>query len=65
MFTNLPLVLPFCTHSGTCDRLPCRGLSLIPGLGFASASHDGTLRLWTNGGDAIAALEGHTALVYR
>ena len=42
-----------------------RGLALVPGLGFISASHDTTLQLWTTGGDPIATLAGHTALVYR
>lgn len=43
----------------------CRGLSLVPDLGFASASHDGTLQLWTMSGEPIGTLAGHTALVYR
>lgn len=43
----------------------CRGLSLVPDLGFVSASHDGTLQVWTMGGDPVATLGGHAALVYR
>lgn len=42
----------------------CRGLSLVPDLGFVSASHDGTLQLWTATGKPVATLAGHTALVY-
>jgi phospholipase A-2-activating protein len=33
-------------------------------VGFVSASHDQTLRVWTLGGDCIGELEGHAALVY-
>lgn len=41
-----------------------RGLALMPGVGFLSASHDCTARLWTHGGDSAAVFAGHTALVY-
>ncbi len=42
-----------------------RGLALLPGIGFVSASHDHTLRVWDAGGALLAELVGHTALVYR
>jgi phospholipase A-2-activating protein len=41
-----------------------RGLALLPGVGFVSASHDMTLRVWAMDGSTIAELAGHTALVY-
>lgn len=41
-----------------------RGLALMPGVGYLSASHDCTARLWTHGGDSAAIFAGHTALVY-
>lgn len=41
-----------------------RGLALLPGVGFVSASHDLTLRVWTLGGQTVAELLGHSALVY-
>lgn len=44
---------------------PCRGLAVVPGLGFVSASHDQTLQIWTAAGESIATLVGHTAIVYR
>ena len=41
-----------------------RGLCNLPGVGFVSASHDCTLRVWTLEGETVANLVGHTALVY-
>ncbi len=42
----------------------CRGLSLLPGLGVVSASHDQTLRVWTLNGDCVSILQGHGAIIY-
>lgn len=33
-------------------------------MGFVSASHDCTLRVWDLAGETLAELVGHTALVY-
>eukprot|EP00191_Tetraselmis_sp_GSL018_P010623 CAMPEP_0177617532 /NCGR_PEP_ID=MMETSP0419_2-20121207/24957_1 /TAXON_ID=582737 /ORGANISM="Tetraselmis sp., Strain GSL018" /LENGTH=392 /DNA_ID=CAMNT_0019116099 /DNA_START=165 /DNA_END=1341 /DNA_ORIENTATION=- len=41
-----------------------RGLAEFPNLGFVSASHDQTLKVWTYGGELAADLIGHQALVY-
>mmetsp|Transcript_12029 Transcript_12029/g.33825 ORF Transcript_12029/g.33825 Transcript_12029/m.33825 type:complete len:812 (-) Transcript_12029:119-2554(-) len=41
-----------------------RGLAEFPGLGFVSASHDQTLKVWTHDGQTLAELVGHRALVY-
>jgi hypothetical protein len=41
-----------------------RGLCNLPGVGFVSASHDTTLRVWSMEGETLATLAGHTALVY-
>jgi phospholipase A-2-activating protein len=35
-----------------------RGLALMPGVGFLTASHDCTARLWTHGGDSAAVFAG-------
>ena len=35
---------------------PCRGMALLPGIGFVSASHDHTLRVWDEGGALLAEL---------
>lgn len=37
---------------------------MLPNVGFVSASHDGTLRVWAADGSVLAELVGHTALVY-
>lgn len=50
------------TYEGHTDSV--RALCEVPGLGFVSGSHDMTLRAWTLGGDCIATLVGHTALIY-
>ena len=42
-----------------------RGLTLLPGLGVVSASHDQTLRVWTSTGECLATLCGHSAIIYR
>jgi phospholipase A-2-activating protein len=63
---------PLCVD-GVCAERRClkvrrakrRGLALLPGIGFVSASHDHTLRVWDAGGALLAELVGHTALVYR
>eukprot|EP00983_Pelagomonas_calceolata_P081825 1155714-Pelagomonas_calceolata.AAC.2 len=41
-----------------------RSLAVLPGVGFVSASHDFTAKVWTLSGDIIAELLGHTALIY-
>jgi len=41
-----------------------RGLAIMPGVGFLSASHDCTARLWSRGGETAAIFAGHAALVY-
>jgi WD40 repeat protein len=53
-----------CILQGRCPFLPCRGLALVPGIGFVSASHDMTLRVWDLTGTQLAILVGHQALVY-
>lgn len=49
-------------RSGHTDTV--RGLALFPGVGFVSASHDGTARVWAVSGETLLHLAGHTALVY-
>lgn len=44
--------------------LGCRGLCLLPNVGFVSASHDLTIRVWTMSGQSIAELLGHSAIIY-
>lgn len=41
-----------------------RALAEVPGVGFVSASHDFTLRLWALSGELLSELLGHTAVVY-
>ena len=41
-----------------------RGLAIMPGVGFLSASHDCTARLWSRDGETAAIFAGHAALVY-
>ena len=41
-----------------------RGLAIMPGVGFLSASHDCTARLWTPSGETATIFAGHAALVY-
>lgn len=36
----------------------------MPGLGFATASHDMTCRVWDSTGGLLAELVGHSAIVY-
>lgn len=52
-------------YAGHADAV--RGLSVLPegiDIGFASCSNDGTLRLWTLGGDVLHQFDGHTSFVY-
>ena len=49
------------TFQGHSDSV--RSLCELPGIGFVSASHDMTLRIWAITGEVIAELVGHTALV--
>lgn len=37
---------------------------MLPNVGFVSASHDLTLRVWTGDGQVLAELLGHTAIIY-
>jgi phospholipase A-2-activating protein len=53
---------PAATYQGHVDTV--RGLALAPGVGFLSASHDCTARLWTFGGETVLVFAGHAALVY-
>ncbi|EFJ25455.1 hypothetical protein SELMODRAFT_98884 [Selaginella moellendorffii] len=41
-----------------------RGLALMPNLGFLSASHDCTVKLWSYAGEQLLEMVGHTAIVY-
>ncbi|GFR47642.1 hypothetical protein Agub_g9384, partial [Astrephomene gubernaculifera] len=41
-----------------------RGMCLVPGLGFATASHDMGVKVWDASGGLLAELVGHTAIVY-
>ncbi len=41
-----------------------RGICAVPGLGFATASHDMTCRVWDSTGGLLAELVGHSAIVY-
>ncbi|KDO51447.1 hypothetical protein CISIN_1g0043292mg, partial [Citrus sinensis] len=41
-----------------------RGLSVMPGVGIISASHDCTIRLWALTGQVLMEMVGHTAIVY-
>lgn len=45
-------------------QVACRGLALVPNIGFVSASHDMTLRLWDLTGQSLSVLVGHEALIY-
>lgn len=49
-------------YTGHSDSV--RGLCEMPGIGFVSASHDTTLRVWGLNGETLMELVGHTALVY-
>lgn len=53
----------FLARSGHSDSV--RGLAVYPGVGFVSASHDGTARVWAVSGETLLHLVGHTALVYQ
>lgn len=60
-----------CASLWVCEPLPCltaqiacRGLAIVPNIGFVSASHDMTLRLWDFTGEALSVFVGHEALVY-
>ena len=54
-----------CLASAACDaqESACRGMALLPGIGFVSASHDCTLRVWDAGGALLAELVCRTPLV--
>lgn len=41
-----------------------RGLCILPGIGFVSASHDCTLKVWSLSREVLAELVGHTAIIY-
>ncbi|KAJ1308758.1 hypothetical protein OPQ81_004449 [Rhizoctonia solani] len=52
-------------YTGHTDAV--RGLTVLPegiDIGFASCSNDGTVRLWTLGGDVLHQFDGHTSFVY-
>ena len=53
---------PSKTITGHADTV--RGLALMPNVGFLSASHDCTARLWTLEGETVCVFAGHAALVY-
>ena len=59
---NSAPLTPSRTITGHADTV--RGLALMPGVGFLSASHDCTARLWTLGGETVSVFAGHAALVY-
>jgi phospholipase A-2-activating protein len=44
--------------------LACRGVAILPGVGFVSASHDCSLRVWSGAGEVLSELLGHTAIIY-
>lgn len=41
-----------------------RALCVLPGVGFVSASHDQSLRVWALTGETLAELYGHSAIIY-
>ncbi|KAG5526584.1 hypothetical protein RHGRI_032755 [Rhododendron griersonianum] len=41
-----------------------RSLAVMPDLGIISASHDGSIRLWTISGQVLMEMVGHTSIVY-
>lgn len=41
-----------------------RGMAVVPGIGVVTASHDHSAKVWTAGGDLVAELVGHTAILY-
>lgn len=41
-----------------------RALCLLPDVGFVSASHDASLRIWSFQGEQLGQLLGHSSLVY-
>ena len=41
-----------------------RALALLPGIGFVSCGNDGAVIVWSNNGDPVQALDGHTSFVY-
>lgn len=41
-----------------------RGLTEVPGIGFASCSNDETVKLWTTDGNLIQTFQGHTGFVF-
>lgn len=41
-----------------------RALALLPGVGFLSASNDGTVRMWELGGTCLHTLEAHSSFIY-
>jgi WD40 repeat protein len=42
----------------------CRGVCVLPGVGFVSGSHDCSLRVWSLSGEVMAELCGHSAIIY-
>ncbi|KAH8117032.1 phospholipase A-2-activating protein [Phellopilus nigrolimitatus] len=59
MWIKNKVLKTFTGHTGA-----VRGLALIPGVGFASCSNDGEIRVWTSEGDTLFTLSGHTSFVY-
>ncbi|BFZ63849.1 WD repeat protein Lub1 [Saitoella coloradoensis] len=41
-----------------------RGLCRVPGVGFASCSNDGSVRVWSEDGHLLQTMYGHTSFVY-
>jgi phospholipase A-2-activating protein len=50
------------TFEGHTDAV--RALALLPGVGFLSASNDGTVKLWELGGTMLHSLDAHQSFIY-
>ncbi|KAH9695976.1 phospholipase a2-activating protein [Citrus sinensis] len=61
---NAPIQTVIRIPSGEIVSDTVRGLSVMPGVGIISASHDCTIRLWALTGQVLMEMVGHTAIVY-
>ncbi|KAI8321205.1 PFU-domain-containing protein [Martensiomyces pterosporus] len=50
------------TYTGHADCV--RALAVVPGVGFASASNDSSVRIWSLDGACVGELYGHSSFVY-
>uniref|UniRef100_A0A7S4KYY7 Phospholipase A-2-activating protein n=1 Tax=Guillardia theta TaxID=55529 RepID=A0A7S4KYY7_GUITH len=53
-----------CEHTYTGHSDCVRALAHFPGVGFASAGNDCSIRLWALSGDCLMVLNGHQSFVY-